>query len=44
MVDIIKDREINDLYLLGAKARKRLHDLMAEKKEQIEEYKEDIEK
>ncbi|MBU3948869.1 MAG: hypothetical protein KJ882_03390 [Proteobacteria bacterium] len=28
MVDIIKDKEISDLYLLGAKARKRLHELL----------------
>ncbi len=30
MVDLIKEREVNDLYLLGAKARKRLHELMDE--------------
>jgi hypothetical protein len=30
MVDIIKTKEVNDLYLLGAKARKRLHVLMDE--------------
>jgi len=28
MVDIIKESEIKDLYLLGAKARQRLHDLI----------------
>jgi hypothetical protein len=28
MVDIIKEKEISDLYLLGAKARKRLHELL----------------
>jgi pyrimidine operon attenuation protein/uracil phosphoribosyltransferase len=32
MVDIIKEREIDDLYLLGAKARKRLHELIDEGK------------
>ncbi len=30
MVDIIKTKEVNDLYLLGAKARKRLHELLDE--------------
>ena len=30
MVDIIKEKEIADLYLLGAKARNRLHELMDE--------------
>ena len=30
MVDLIKEREINDLYLLGAKARNRLHELLDE--------------
>jgi hypothetical protein len=30
MVALIKEREINDLYLLGAKARNRLHELMDE--------------
>ena len=30
MVDIIKEREVSDLYLLGAKARKRLHELLDE--------------
>ncbi len=30
MVDIIKEKEVNDLYLLGAKARKRLHELLDE--------------
>ena len=28
LVDIIKEKEISDLYLLGAKARKRLHELL----------------
>ena len=28
MVDIIKEKEVSDLYLLGAKARKRLHELL----------------
>lgn len=28
MVDIIKEKEVGDLYLLGAKARKRLHELL----------------
>lgn len=28
MVDIIKEKEVADLYLLGAKARKRLHELL----------------
>lgn len=28
MVNIIKELEIDDLYLLGAKARKRLHELL----------------
>lgn len=28
MVDLIKEREVNDLYLLGAKSRKRLHELL----------------
>jgi len=28
MVDRIKEKEVSDLYLLGAKARKRLHDLL----------------
>ena len=32
MVDLIKEREINDLYLLGAKARNRLHELVDEGK------------
>ena len=32
MVDIIKQKEIQDLYLLGAKARKRLHELLDEGK------------
>jgi hypothetical protein len=32
MVDIIKEKEINDLYFLGAKARKRLHELLDEGK------------
>ena len=32
MVDIIKEKEIADLYLLGAKARNRLHELMDEGK------------
>ncbi len=30
MVNIIKTKEVNDLYLLGAKARKRLHELLDE--------------
>lgn len=30
MIELIKSREINDLYLLGAKARNRLHDLLDE--------------
>ncbi|MDO9567596.1 MAG: hypothetical protein Q7J15_12780 [Candidatus Desulfaltia sp.] len=30
MVDIIKEKEVKDLYLLGAKARNRLHELMDE--------------
>ena len=30
MVDIIKEKEIADLYLLGAKARNRLHELIDE--------------
>ena len=30
MVELIKARELNDLYLLGAKGRKRLHDLLDE--------------
>ncbi len=30
MVDIIKQKEIQDLYLLGAKSRKRLHELLDE--------------
>lgn len=30
MVELIKTRELNDLYLLGAKGRKRLHDLLNE--------------
>jgi len=30
MVDIIKVKEINDLYIIGAKARKRLHELLDE--------------
>ena len=30
MVDVIKEKEISDLYLLGAKARKRLHELLDE--------------
>jgi predicted transcriptional regulator len=30
MVDIIKTKEVSDLYLLGAKARKRLHELLDE--------------
>lgn len=30
MVDIIKEKEIADLYLLGAKARNRLHKLLGE--------------
>ena len=32
MVDLIKTKEVNDLYLLGAKARKRLHELLDEGK------------
>jgi hypothetical protein len=32
MVDLIKERELDDLYLLGAKARKRLHDILDEGK------------
>lgn len=28
MVDLIKEREVNDLYLLGAKSRMRLHELL----------------
>jgi hypothetical protein len=28
MVDLIKSRELNDLYLLGAKGRHRLHELL----------------
>jgi len=28
MVDVIKEKEVTDLYLLGAKARQRLHDLL----------------
>src|SRR5262245_7849476 len=30
MVELIKARELNDLYLLGAKGRKRLHELLDE--------------
>ncbi len=30
MVDVIKEKEVSDLYLLGAKARKRLHELLDE--------------
>jgi hypothetical protein len=30
MVELIKARELDDLYLLGAKGRKRLHDLLDE--------------
>jgi hypothetical protein len=30
MVALIKEREVNDLYLLGAKARNRLHELLDE--------------
>jgi hypothetical protein len=30
MVELIKDRELDDLYLLGAKGRKRLHQLLDE--------------
>lgn len=30
LVDQIKEKEIDDLYLLGAKARKRLHELLDE--------------
>jgi len=30
MVDLIKEREINDLYLIGAKSRKRIHELLDE--------------
>jgi hypothetical protein len=30
MIDVIKEKEVSDLYLLGAKARKRLHDLLDE--------------
>jgi predicted transcriptional regulator len=30
MVEVIKEKEISDLYLLGAKARKRLHELLDE--------------
>ena len=30
MVDLIKEKEVSDLYLLGAKARKRLHELLDE--------------
>ena len=29
---VIKDRELNDLYLLGAKARKRLHEVLDNEK------------
>jgi len=32
MVDLIKEREINDLYLIGAKARNRLNELLDEGK------------
>jgi hypothetical protein len=32
MVELIKAREVDDLYLLGAKGRKRLHDLLDEGK------------
>ena len=32
MVELIKERELADLYLLGAKGRKRLHDLVDEGK------------
>ena len=32
MVELIKARELDDLYLLGAKGRKRLHDLLDEGK------------
>lgn len=28
MIDVIKEKEVGDLYLLGAKARKRLHELL----------------
>lgn len=28
MVDLIKEKEVNDLYLIGAKARKHLHELL----------------
>jgi hypothetical protein len=30
MLDVIKEKEVSDLYLLGAKARKRLHELLDE--------------
>jgi hypothetical protein len=30
MIDVIKEKEVSDLYLLGAKARKRLHELLEE--------------
>jgi len=30
MIDVIKEKEVSDLYLLGAKARKRLHELLDE--------------
>ena len=30
MVDVIKEKEVGDLYLIGAKARKRLHELLDE--------------
>ncbi len=32
MVDTIREKELNDLYLLGAKARMRLHELLDEGK------------
>ena len=28
LVELVKERELNDLYLLGAKARQRLHELL----------------
>ncbi len=35
MVEIIKEKEVADLYLLGAKARKRLHELLDEGKTKV---------
>lgn len=35
LVEAIKEKEVNDLYLLGAKARKRLHELLDEGKTKV---------